>query len=376
MKLALVHDKLVDIGGSERMFQYMCEEFAEADAYVLSYKPEATLPYFANRHIRTTWMNPLVRSTASFRWLFPLATIAMQMLDLSSYDVVLSSCATVSKYVKTGRAKHVCYCYIPTRALWHFEEYFRHNWKSRLVRPVLDILRKRDYAAAQRVDQFIGISQVSRDYIRRYYDRDADILYCPIDLLKFRPAGERKEHFLIVSRLEKWKRLDYAIEAFNRLKLPLRIIGTGEDAASLRAMAGPTIQFVGSVDDETLCREYGEARAVLFTPWLEYGLIPIEACACGTPVICLGKGGAIETMVPVGNKSGAAPTAVFFDEQTPNSLIAAVREFERCSFDKDALVRHASKFGVPEFKRRLREAVTRAYGGEAAPDQMANANRG
>jgi glycosyltransferase involved in cell wall biosynthesis len=361
MKLAIVHDKLLDAGGSERIFQYMCEEFAEADAYTLAFNPKTTIPYFSSLKIHTSCIDPFVRSTAAFHWSFPLAILAMQGLDLSGYDVVLSSCATVAKFVTTGNARHICYCYIPTRALWHSDEYFRWDWKRRLLRPVLDVLRNRDYLAAQKVDHFIGISNTSRDYIRQYYNRDAGVIYCPVDLSNFRPNGEPKDHYLIVSRLEAWKRLDYAIEAFNRLKLPVRIVGTGSAEAALRAMAGPTVEFVGWVDDATLSREYSEARAVLFTPFLEYGLVPIEANACGTPVICYGLGGTTETMVPLGNASGLPPTAVFFHQQTPEAVVAAVREFEHWSFDKDALIRHASKFGVPEFKRRLRDMVVQAY---------------
>jgi glycosyltransferase involved in cell wall biosynthesis len=263
--------------------------------------------------------------------------------------------------VTVGGAKHICYCYIPTRALWHFGEYFGGSWKAKLVRPLLAFLKRRDYDKAQRVHRFIGISKMSRDYIRQYYDRDADIAYCPIDLSNFSPGATRGEHYLIVSRLEKWKRLEYAIEAFNRLKLPLRIVGTGDAETALKAMAEPNVTFVGLVDDARLAREYGEAKAVLFTPYLEYGLIPIEAIACGTPVICYGKGGTTETMIPVGNTDGLPPTAIFFYEQTPEALIEAVHQFERSRFDPAALVQHAKRFGVPEFKRRLREIVNEVY---------------
>lgn len=370
MKLAIVHDKLLDVGGSERIFQYMCEEFTEADAYTLAFNPRVTLPYFSSLKIHTTWMNPFVRSSAAFRWTFPITILAMRGLDLSRYDVVLSSCATIAKFVTTGKATHICYCYIPTRAFWHSDEYFRLDWKKRLLQPVLDVLRKRDYVAAQKVDRFIGISNTSRDYIRKYYDRDADVIYCPIDLSNFRPNGKPRDHYLLVSRLETWKRLDYAIEAFNRLKLQLRIVGTGNAEAALRAMSGPTVQFVGRVDDSELSREYSQARAVLFTPFLEYGLVPIEANACGTPVICYGRGGTTETMIPLGNASGMAPTAVFFDQQTPEAVTAAVQQFERSSFDKEALIRHASQFGVPEFRRRLRDVVVRAYDAKHAENSL------
>lgn len=360
MKIAIIHDYLCGIGGSERVFQYMCEEFQEADVYTLAYNSEATYPYFKERRIKTTWLNSFVRTTGAFRWAFPLATYAMERLDLSEYDVVLSSSATVAKYVRVPNGRHVCYCYIPTRALWQFDEYFGSGWKSRLVKPFLSYLQKRDYKAAQRVDNFIAISKVTRDHIRMSYGRESDIIYCPINMNNFQPVVKKKEHFLLVSRLEQWKRVDFAIEAFNRLGLPLRIIGTGIEESRLRAMAKTNISFLGAVDDATLAREYGEARAVIFTPFLEYGLIPLEANACGTPVICLGKGGILETMVPFEEGTvvqGRAPTSVFFYEQTADALVEAVGRFERAGFDAVQLIKHASEWDVPAFKKKIRQAV-------------------
>ncbi len=337
----------------------MCEEFQEADAYTLAYNPEVTFPYFRERQIRTTWLNPFVRTMDAFRWSFPLATYAMRSLDLCEYDVVLSSSATVAKYVRALKGRHICYCYIPTRAIWQFEEYFGSSWKASLVRPLLPYLRRRDYQAAQRVDKFIAISKATRTYIRKFYDRDSDVIYCPIDLKSFQPSTNKKAHYLIVSRLEQWKRVDYAVEAFNRLGLPLRIIGKGNEESHLRAMAKPNINFLGAVDDDTLAREYGEARAVIFTPSLEYGLIPLEANASGTPVICFGEGGITETMVPVGNDENMdpSPTAVFYYEQTAEALMDAVAQFEKLHFDAKRLVLHATEWDVPTFKKKIRQAA-------------------
>lgn len=363
MKIAIVHDYLCGLGGSERVFQYICEEFSEADIYTLAYNPSRSYPFFLSRKIRTTWLNRFVQSMDAFRWSFPIATYAMQAIDLSGYDLVLSSSATVAKYVRAPQGRHICYCYIPTRALWHFEEYFGGSWKAGLVKPLLPYLRKRDYDAAQRVTHFIAISNDSREYIRKYYNRDADVIYCPIETDKFHPSDKRGEHFLVVSRLEYWKRVDYAIEAFNKLALPLRIIGTGKEEARLRAMAKHNITFLGEVDDATLAREYSEARAVIFTPFLEYGLIPLEANASGTPVICYGRGGITETMIPVGSSGNTKepPTAIFFFEQTADALAAAVRQFEKCEFRSSDLVKHASKWSVAEFKKNIRDCVSRSY---------------
>lgn len=368
MRMAVILDQLCGMAGSERVAQYVCEEFAEADVYTLAYNPQTTFPYFSSRNIRTTWLNRFVHSTAAFRWSFPVATYVMQSLKLRDYDAVLSCSATVAKYVSAPKGRHVCYCYIPTRALWHFEEYFRPSLRAAIVRPLLSYLRKRDYGAAQRVDQFIAISEVSKEYIRRYYNRPAAVIHCPVDLTLFRPVKERKDHYLMVSRLEGWKKLDYAVEAFNILGLPLRVVGSGPEEGRLRALAKGKVVFVGNVDDATLATEYSEARAVIFTPYLEYGLIPLEANACGTPVICYGKGGVTETMIPVNRSihSETGPTAVFFYEQTAAALIQAVREFEACEFSRDNLIRHAERWSVREFQRRMRAAVMSFVNGSAS----------
>ena len=182
VKLAIVHDYLCGMGGSERVFQYICEEFPEADTFALAYNPKRTLPFFKERDIRITWLNRYVQSMDAFRWSFPLATYVMESLDLSDYDVVLSSSATVAKYVRVPRGKHLCYCYIPTRALWQTDEYFGKSRKVALIKPLLSYLQRRDYRAAQRVDQFIAISQTTQNHIASTYNRDSKIIFSYVSL--------------------------------------------------------------------------------------------------------------------------------------------------------------------------------------------------
>lgn len=353
MKIALVHDHLCGKGGSERVFQAICEAFPEADVYTLAYHPQKTYPYFSQRPLTTTPLNRVVRSSEMFRWMFPLATYAMERINLSGYDLVISSSATCAKYLKTT-AFHVCYCYIPTRALWHFDAYFGKSFKKQILKPFLPFLRKRDLSAAGRVDQFIAISKSSQEYIHQYYGRKAEVVYSPIDAQKFTLASEQKAYYLIVSRLEKWKKVDYAIDAFNHMGLPLKIIGSGAEEKSLKAKAFPNISFLGEVDDATLIRAYGECKAVIFTPFLEYGLIPLEANACGKAVIGYGKGGIEETMID-------QKTAVFFPEQTAESLIEAVRRFESMTFQPSALRQHALKWDIPIFQQTFKETVLALY---------------
>ncbi|HLB52719.1 MAG: hypothetical protein A3E80_01815 [Chlamydiae bacterium RIFCSPHIGHO2_12_FULL_49_9] len=356
MKIALVHDHLCGVGGSERIFQYLCEEFPKADVYTLSYNSKNTWPYFKNRKIHTSWLNLFIRNSETFRWSFPISTYVMELLNLTSYDLVLSSSATTAKYVRAPKGGHLCYCYIPTRALWNAGEYFGKSLKGKILKLFLNYLKRRDYEAAQKIDRFIAISDFSKSYILKYYNKDADVLHCPIETEKFVPLfKKRKEHYLLISRLEKWKRVDYAIEAFNLSGKPLKVIGKGAEGNSLREMSKGNISFLGEVDDARLVEEYNECKAVIFTPFLEYGLIPLEASSCGTPVICYGHGGVNETMIPVGKSIN--PTAVFFYEQTPEALNRAIEEFELTSFDPKALTKHASKWNIETFKKAMRAKV-------------------
>ncbi|KFN39208.1 hypothetical protein KN63_02765 [Smithella sp. F21] len=364
MKLALIQDQLLTQAGSERMFQYMVEEFPEADIYTSAYNPQTTWPAFQNHQIKTSWTNYFIKNHGQFKTFYPLLANVFKYWNFYGYDIILSSSATVAKYISRFDGTHICYCYFPTRAIWNTDDYFNKSTKSikvLLFRVLLSYFKKQDIAAAQRVDKFIGISEYSRRAITQIYGKEADVLYCPIDFERFKQGNSEKKgnHYLIVSRLERWKKLDYAIEAFNLLKLPLKVIGSGADAEEIKAAASDNIQFLGNIDDASLVKEYGRAKAVLFTPELEYGLVPLEANAAGTPVIAYGRGGVTETMLPVNKQltGSSFPTAVFFDEQTPKSLMAAINQFESLTFDRSALMRHAEKYNIPSFKKALRKYV-------------------
>ena len=342
------------------MFLYMAQEFREADLYTLCYNPRTTWPGFREHRITTHWVNPFIQTHERFKTAFPIATWLMQQWDFRGYDLILTSSATTAKYIKRHHARHVCYCYFPTRAIWTSEKYFSGatpDLRHRLFAAVRGQLARRDVEAARRVDHFIAISESSREAIRRYYDRDADVLCPPVDTERFGAARTTNKNgrYLLVSRLQRWKRVDLAVDAFTKLGLPLDIIGVGPEEGRLRAAAGPNIRFLGVVDDDALALAYGEAKAVVFTPELEYGLIPLEAAAAGTPSIALGLGGVLETVVGLNDAAGRRPTGVFFEEQTPESLAAAVHRFEGTTISADDLVAHALAFSIAGFQRRLRE---------------------
>ena len=287
----------------------------------------------------------------------------MEHWSLGRYDVILSSSATSAKYLKRHRgARHICYCYFPTRAIWNMRGYFQQKRGSLLIwvfKFLLPFLKIRDRASAARVDKFIAISRTTQHAISQIYGRSSEVLFSPIVVERFRDGmkQDKKDYVLLVSRLEPWKRVDFAIEAFNRLGLPLHIVGQGPDEGRLRAMAKPNITFLGLCELEKLVRKYGEARAVIFTPALEYGLVPLEAVAAGTPVIALGHGGVRETMIDINEGDREGGTAIFFSEQTPEALIEAVQSFRDEYFDREKLSNYAETFAVPEFRRRLREIV-------------------
>jgi glycosyltransferase involved in cell wall biosynthesis len=358
-RIALLADHIVSFGGSEQVFLYMAEEFAEADVITLAYNPEKTLPEFSGFAIRTSWANRLFSSHRRFKLLFPIAALVMEYWRLKGYDLVISSSASTAKYIKVEQGRHLSYCYFPTRALWNPGGYFAGSgFIYKVFKFLLPILQRRDRAAAARVDRFVAISRTSQQEIKKIYQRDAEVVFSPIPVERFR-AGlqeEKQDFFLIVSRLDHWKRLDYAIEAFNRLGLPLRVIGVGDCEAELRAKAKDNIVFLGRLPLDEVIRHYGQARAAIFTPALEYGLVPIEANAAGTPAIAFGFGGVKETMIGLeeAQARNVSPTAVLFEEQTPEALMAAVRTFETLSFDRNTLSAHAEQFGVPIFQRKLR----------------------
>lgn len=359
MKIALILDQLLTTSGAERIFQYMIEEFSEADVYAVAYNPKTTWPALRNNKIKTKWWSKyLITNHNRYKLFFPVISHIMNRWDLMDYDLLISSSGTIVKYLSIFKCPHICYCFVPTRAIWNSAEYFGNNdFKARVFRAFLTYFQHQDIAASKRVSHYITISEYSRQAIKKIYNREAEIIFCPIDFDNFYQGSFEKKHdyYLIVSRLEKWKRLDYAIEAFNLLGYPLKVIGSGNDANHLKSIAKHNIEFIGNVDDRSLAIEYGRARAVIFTPELEYGLVPLEANAAGTPVIAYGKGAINETMVPVGKNT--KHTALFFYEQSADSLIEAINKFNHIEFNRKDIIEHASQWKVDSFKKKIRDYV-------------------
>ncbi len=363
MKIALVHDWITRRGGAERVLDVLHRVWPGAPIYTSLYNPDV-FPEFADAEVHSTWLNHIKLAQKKHQLFAVPRGWVYRSIDLSDYDLVLSSCSAESKYVKTGPGTlHICYCYTPIRYYWSdYDWYLKHppfgalNPLVKFVLPALiGYLRRQDYNAAQKVDVFVTQSKYVQARIKKYYDRDSVVIHPPTNTSLF--INLKKEvgnYYLIVGRQVAYKRLDLAVDAFNELGLPLVIAGTGEEIAVQKPRAKSNIDFRGFVLDTELPQLYANAKAVLYPQEEDYGLVPVEAQAAGTPVIAYSKGGASETVVD-------GTTGVLFDEQSSEALIAAIKRFEKLKFAPKILREHALKFDEEVFKREIREFVEEEY---------------
>jgi glycosyltransferase involved in cell wall biosynthesis len=282
---------------------------------------------------------------------------AFESFSFDKYDLVISVTSESAKGIITKPGtKHICYCLTPTRYLWSgYEEYFGNKVFKALSRPAVESLRIWDKIASHRPDTLVAISKEVQERIKRYYGKDSVVIYPPLTLSEKQKTKNKKqkdtgEYFLVVSRFVSYKRIDLAIQACNELKLPLKIVGSGGEEERLKAMAGPTIEFVGKVTDEELADYYSNCRALLFPGVEDFGLAVVEAQHFGRPVIAFRAGGALETIL-------AGKTGLFFDAQTKESLMSALQNFDTFNFDKNMLAQQAKKFSLERFKKDFKSIV-------------------
>jgi glycosyltransferase involved in cell wall biosynthesis len=358
MRVALVHDWLTGMRGGERCLEVFCEIFPDADLYTLLHVPGTVSPIVERRRIRTSFIQRLPDAARRYRLYLALFPAAVRRFDLAGYDLVLSSSHAVAKGVRVPpRALHVCYCFTPMRYVWDlYDDYFGPR-AGRIVRATMPVvaaaLRRWDRATAAGVHHFVAISRFIADRIRRCYGRDSDVVYPPVDVARFRVAEAPADYYLVVSALAPYKRVDLAVEAANRRRARLLIVGTGPEEARLRASAGPTVEFLGWRDDAEVAELYARCRALVFPAVEDFGIAPLEAMASGRPVIALGQGGALETVVAPGGL--APPTGLLFRDQTATALAEAMARLEAGAvrFEPGALRRHAEAFDRPRFKARI-----------------------
>lgn len=353
MKTALVYDRVNKWGGAERVLLTLHEMFPEAPLYTSVHNPKTASWARIFPKIYTSFLQkiPFVKNWhEGFGWLMPLA---FEGFDFSLYDLVISVTSEAAKGVITKPGtRHICICLTPTRYLWSGYKLYFHNPILKLISwPIVKYLRNWDRVAAQRPDVMVAISTAVKERIKKYYGRDSEVVYPPAGMSGTRQeALGTRDYYLVVSRLVPYKRVDLAIKAFNRLKLPLVIVGTGSEEWKLKLAAKKNIKFLGKVSEQKLAEIYAGAGALIMPQEEEFGLVALEAQMAGTSVIAYKKGGALDTVIE--NSTG-----LYFDQQTPESLMAAVKKFDKMDFNPGELIHHAKKFSKENFKNKFLKLI-------------------
>lgn len=350
-KIALVHDWLTNMGGAEKVVESFLSIFSEAPIYTSMANKDNLSDKFKDKNIITSFLQKKVKKKKiNHQKYFPFMPMAFESFDLNGYDIVLSSSSSCAKGVITNpNTLHICYCHSPMRYGWEFYyEYTRDMGalKKKLVKYLMNYMRLWDVCSSNRVDYFIANSENVAKRIWKHYKREATVIHPPVDTDFYNMESEDGDFFLCMSRLVPYKRIDLAVEAFNQLGLPLVIIGGGSELERLRSFAKPNVMFMGRQPDEVVREHYQKCRAFIFPGEEDFGITPVEAQACGRPVIAFGKGGALETVVD-------GETGLFFSEQTTDSLIEAVRRFGEMNFNKVRCRENAERFNKDRFNREI-----------------------
>lgn len=360
MRIAIVHDYLIQFGGAERVLKVLMDLFPHAPVYTLLHDPQVTAGRFDASRIRTSGLQRVPFARSRHR-LFPLIMpLVVERFDLSRYDIVISASHSFGKGVLTrAETLHLSYCFTPMRYAWddshrYVREFGVPEFVRALVPFALTYVRVWDVLAADRVDAFLAISHFVADRIRKYYGREAAVLHPPVDCSAFSIDQTPGNRFLIVSRLLPYKRIDLAIEAFNSLRLPLDIVGTGPEEERLRSLAGPTVRLHGFLPDDVVRTMFQRCKAFIFPQEEDFGITPLEAAAAGRPVIAYAGGGALETIVD-------GVTGILFHQQQVEDLVLAVESLQRHSFDPPTIRAHALRFDIPRFRVGFMEHLERAW---------------
>jgi glycosyltransferase involved in cell wall biosynthesis len=365
MKVAIVHDWLTGMRGGEKCLEVFCELFPGADLYTLIYFPNTVCESIGRMTVKPSWINRLPGVGRYYRYCLPLFPRTIEKFEFDNYDFILSSSHCVAKGIIPSRALHIAYIHSPMRYIWdQYSAYFGENtsWLAKAGMKVCrPYLRRWDLRSAARVHCFIANSNNVAGKIKKLYGREATVIHPPVNLKQFFCVDCPEDYYLIVSALVPYKKIALAIEAFNQLGLPLKIAGDGPLRKKLQAMAGPNVEFLGWVDSAALPRLYAYCQALVLPGEEDFGIAPLEAQASGRPVIAYGKGGTLETVVPLSYSTkpiatGVSPTGIFFEEPTAESLIRAARSFceKKELFKPEAIRDHASLFDRDRFKTEIK----------------------
>ncbi len=360
MKVALVHDHLVQYGGAERVLKVLHGMFPAAPIFTLLYDHKTMGNDFVKKDIRPSFLQNLPLALKHYQWYLPLMPAATEHHDLNDFDLVISSASAMAKGVITNpKTLHICYCHTPTRYLWtDTHSYVRELKTNRLLKKIIPLyltrLRKWDRLAADRVDHFIANSQTVADRIKKYYRSPSEVIYPPVEVEDFYLAERVNHYYLAGGRLVSYKRFDIVVQAFNKLGIPLKIFGDGPEEEKLKKMARPHIEFLGKVSDSKKAELYAHCLAFINPQEEDFGITAVEAMASGRPVIAYPVGGATETVIP--GLSGE-----FFDEQTWESLGDAVIRFKPDKYDQKKIRAHAEQFSTQAFEKRLSDFIEKKY---------------
>jgi len=351
-KVALIHDWFPVRRGGEKVFEVFAEIFPEASLYALFHFKDSQIEALESRGIQTSFIQRLPFLKKKFRHYLPLFPQAVELFDLQEYDLILSSSHCVAKgAIPRPDALHVCYVHSPVRYAWN--QYFSYFGPQKLgvfsrfiIPPIIHYLRMWDTGSNHRVDHFIANSKAVAQRIKRYYKREADVVHPPVDTDFFNPGDVQEDYFLVVSALVPYKRIDLAIQAFNRTGKILKIVGQGPENKTLKKIAGRNIQFLGYQDDKHLLSLYQRAKALIMPGEEDFGINCLESQACGVPVIAFGQGGATETVIP-------GKTGLHFKDSTPESLLETLERFENFNADKNSIRSNALGYSRTAFKEKI-----------------------
>lgn len=363
MRIAIVHDWLPLYGGAERVLEQMLEVFPEADLYsMVEFVPEEQRAFLKGKTVTTSFIQKLPRYKTHYRNYLPLMPLAVEQFDMSSYDIVISSSYAVAKGVITGPNQlHICMCYSPIRYAWDLQGQYlaetglNKGWKSPIARLILHYMRLWDSRTVNGVDDWIAISSFIARRIRKVYRRESTVIYPPVDFEGFALQPQKEDFYFTASRMVPYKRIDLIVDTFSQMpERRLVVIGEGPEFGKVKAKAGPNVQLLGYQPFKVL-REYMQrAKAFVFAAEEDFGIVPVEAQACGTPVIAYGRGGALETVA-------SGQTGLFFERQTSESLRAAVERFEQMQFDPTMVRKNAERFSVQRFRGEFKSFVDKTW---------------
>lgn len=372
MKVAVIHDWCVIYGGAERVLEHILDSYPQADLFTLfDFVPEDQRHFMRGKKPKTSFLQKVPGMRKYYRKFLPLMPLAIEQFDLSEYDLVISSSYCVAKGIMTGPNQvHVSYCHSPMRYAWdHYHEYLKETGLTKgplswLVRILLHRIRTWDVRSSNSVDQFIANSEFVRARIKKFYNRTSSLLFPPIETDIFKLEHNKDDYYVTAGRFVPFKRLDIAVEAFTKMPdKKLVVIGDGPEMSKLKDLAGDNIEFLGFQPPEVMREHMSRARAFIFPSEEDFGIVPVEAQACGTPVIAFGSGGALETVIPLEDSQNKNKvTGMFFNEQKPDSLIQTVNDFENKLdyFDPVFISNHAASFSPANFKKALKIQVLTA----------------